>query len=450
MKELNEIDTNDNSTLDSLIEGFQLISFDWRYLYVNSSFVEQSKMNTKKDLLGFTMMEKFPGIEKTEWFKDVRECMTSRISKTIDIEYSFPDNSKGYFELRIEPVPKGIFILSMDITERKKSEASFRESEEKYRLFFEHNLDAIFLTAPDGSILNANPEAIRLFGYSLEELRQKGRGAIVDVNDPKLHSALLERKKTGKFRGELILIRKDGIKLLCEISTVIYKNSDGLDRTHMIIKDITEKKKSEEKLKESSERFKYATLASNEIIYDWDIINNTLWWNDSYYKLIGVENENKLLGLDSWTKFIHPEDHDQLFKSVTDFLEGKEGHWNGEYRFIGKNNDIHYFSDRGFLIRDDLGKPLRMIGAATDISSWKENIKNLEEILFSLSHKVRQPVANILGISNLLENELIDTNELKKIANHMRESANSLDKFTKELNNHVWSSKQKVENKNWA
>jgi PAS domain-containing protein len=327
MKDINEIDSNDNSTLDSLIEGFQLIGFDWRYLYVNKSVVDHSKLKTKKDLLGFTMMEKFPGIDNTEMFKVLQECMNSRISKIIENKFTFPDGSVGWFELRIEPVPKGIFILSINITERKRIKAD--------------------------------------------------------------------------------LLR-------------------------------------------SLEIFNFATLASNEIIYDWHINDNKIWWNDSYYKLICVENENKQLTLDSWTKFIHPEDHDQLLKSVTDFIEGKEDYWNGEYRFIGKNNDIHYLSDRGYLIRDDMGKPLRMIGAITDISSWKENIKNLEDILFSISHKVRQPVANILGISNLLNNELIDINRLKEIANHMRESADSLDKFIKELNDHVWSSKQKVENKNWA
>lgn len=328
MKVLNDIDRSDNSTFDNLIEGFQLIGFDWRYLYVNKSAVKQSKLNTEKDLLGFTMMEIFPGIEMTELFKVLQECMKTKVPKTMENEFTFLDNSKGWFELRIEPVAKGIFILSMDITEGKKSEAKLRDSEEKYRLFFEHNLDAIFLTAPNGSILDANPEAIRLFGYSIEELRQKGREAIVDVNDPKLHSALLERKKTGKFKGELTFIRKDGIKILCEISTVIYKNNDGLERTHMVIRDITEKKKTEEKL--------------------------------------------------------------------------------------------------------------------------KQNLQQLEEILFSISHKVRQPVANILGFSNLLDEELITEKDLNKIIGYMKVSALNLDKFVHELTVLISDAKFKTENKNWA
>lgn len=112
----------DENPLDNLIEGFQIISFDWRYVYVNKTVIKQGKHLSKDDLLGYTMMEKYPGIEKSELYKVMQECMLKRISKNIENEFTFPDNSIGWFELRIHPVPKGIGILSMDISERKRSE----------------------------------------------------------------------------------------------------------------------------------------------------------------------------------------------------------------------------------------------------------------------------------------------------------------------------------------
>lgn len=120
-KEFNH-QTSDESAFDDLMEGFQLISKDWRYLYVNTAIVVQSKCKTKEDLLGFTMMEKFPGIENTEMFVTLRECMEKRIARNLENEFKFPDGSTGWFELRIQPVHQGVFILSMDITERKKVE----------------------------------------------------------------------------------------------------------------------------------------------------------------------------------------------------------------------------------------------------------------------------------------------------------------------------------------
>jgi PAS domain S-box-containing protein len=109
------------TTLDNLIEGFQLIGFDWRYLYVNDAVVKHSKFK-KEELLGYTMMEKYPGIEKTPLFDLLRICMHERSSDYFENEFTYPDNSKGWFELRIQPVAEGLFILSIDITERKKAE----------------------------------------------------------------------------------------------------------------------------------------------------------------------------------------------------------------------------------------------------------------------------------------------------------------------------------------
>jgi len=99
-----------------------LISFDWRYLYVNKAALKQSKFTSKKDLIGFTMMEKYPGIDNAEMFQVLKTCMEERVSKEMENEFVFPDNTKGWFELRIRPVPEGIFILSVEITERKKAE----------------------------------------------------------------------------------------------------------------------------------------------------------------------------------------------------------------------------------------------------------------------------------------------------------------------------------------
>ncbi|MBS1510962.1 MAG: PAS domain S-box protein [Bacteroidetes bacterium] len=111
------------NTLDHMLEGAQIIGFDWRYKYINDAASQQGKSN-KEDLLGYTMMEKYPGIENTELFSIFRKCMKEKISRHIENEFKFPDGSSGWFELSIQPVPEGIFILSMDVTERKLAEES--------------------------------------------------------------------------------------------------------------------------------------------------------------------------------------------------------------------------------------------------------------------------------------------------------------------------------------
>lgn len=111
----------DSYILDALHEGFQVINFDWRYLYVNESVAKQGK-SSKDDLLGHIMMDKYPGIENTEMFQTLKKCMECRTSDRILNEFTYPDGSRGWFELRIEPIPDGIFILSLDVTDLKKRE----------------------------------------------------------------------------------------------------------------------------------------------------------------------------------------------------------------------------------------------------------------------------------------------------------------------------------------
>ncbi len=118
---LEDPQTRYGSAMDHILEGCQIISRDFHYLYVNDTVAKQGK--TKKDkLIGRTMMECYPGIEKTPLFKKIKDCILNKNVQLFENEFTFPDKSLGWFELRIEPLPEGCIILSMDITERKKAE----------------------------------------------------------------------------------------------------------------------------------------------------------------------------------------------------------------------------------------------------------------------------------------------------------------------------------------
>jgi PAS domain S-box-containing protein len=121
------------STLNHLLEGFQLISFQWQYLYVNDAAVKQSKVS-REQLVGRTMMEVYPGIENSDMFQSVKRCMEQRTNTQIESVFNYPDKTQGWFDLHIQSVPEGVFILSIDITQRKRAEKDLEQMNEKLEM----------------------------------------------------------------------------------------------------------------------------------------------------------------------------------------------------------------------------------------------------------------------------------------------------------------------------
>lgn len=111
--------------LDSLLEGCQVLGFDWHYLYVNDAVVAQSR-RTREELLGRAITDVYPDIAQTAMFAELRRCMDERVSGRLENEFRYPNGSTAWFELRIEPVPEGLFVLSLDISARKHAETRTR------------------------------------------------------------------------------------------------------------------------------------------------------------------------------------------------------------------------------------------------------------------------------------------------------------------------------------
>jgi PAS domain S-box-containing protein len=107
--------------MDNLLEGCQIIGYDWRYLYHNR-MAEQQTRRPSGELMGRTMLEAFPGLESTSLFSALQRCMRDRAPKVLENEFAYPDGEKAWFQLAIQPVPEGLLIISLDITEHKRAD----------------------------------------------------------------------------------------------------------------------------------------------------------------------------------------------------------------------------------------------------------------------------------------------------------------------------------------
>ena len=129
------------------------------------------------------------------------------------------------------------------------------QTESTYGTLLDNALDAVFLANQEGAILYANPAACALFGYTLDEFRVLGRGAVVDPTDARLAEALERRRRTGRFFGILRMFRKDRSPLTVELSSAVFTDANGELRTSIFVRDITKHKHMEELLKKSEEKF---------------------------------------------------------------------------------------------------------------------------------------------------------------------------------------------------
>ena len=230
--------------IENMREGIQLVSYDWRYLLVNSSLIYQSKYSNEHELLGATMMEKYPGIENTQLFKVLQRCMNERESRILDNEFIYPDGSKAWMELSIQPAPEGLFILSMDITERKKAE------HEKNRLLhtLQKSLNEIYTFDQETLLLEyVNEGALRNLGYTEEELYQLTALDIKPDLNPLSFEKLVRPLISGakeKIVFETRHKRKDGSIYPAESHLQLIKQEDK-NSFLAIVLNITERKQAE-------------------------------------------------------------------------------------------------------------------------------------------------------------------------------------------------------------
>lgn len=117
------------STLDGILEGCQLIDFEWRYLYLNDAAAKHNR-RPNAELLGCRMPDAWPGIEASQVFRLLERCLLTRTPGHEEVEFNFADGSSGWFDVRVQPVPEGVFVLSIDISERKKAEHALLELNE--------------------------------------------------------------------------------------------------------------------------------------------------------------------------------------------------------------------------------------------------------------------------------------------------------------------------------
>ncbi|NVN90390.1 MAG: PAS domain S-box protein [Desulfuromonadales bacterium] len=244
--------------LDTMLEGFQIIDYDWRYVYVNETAARQGHFS-KEALTGHSMMEMFPGIDTTDMFRTLRTCMESRVPSRMENKFIYPNDDIAWFELSIQPSEEGIFILSTDVTEHMRAEEALRESEEKFRVLAETSPTAIIVYQGEHFVY-VNPSAVRLFGYSETELLEMNfwEWAHPDHREMIINNGMARQR--GEYvadQYELRFIKKNGEEgwVIVSAGSIEYQGKPAGIATFV---DITEPKRAEARI--------HAALAEKDVL----------------------------------------------------------------------------------------------------------------------------------------------------------------------------------------
>ncbi|MBW8687385.1 PAS domain S-box protein [Chitinophaga sp. B61] len=219
-------------------------------------------------------------------------------------------------------------------------------------------------------ILAANAAACKSYGYSADEFCALTIDVIaaegdITESDDNIYKHIIRT-------GEVILV---------EVSSAPMPSWH--EHAHVISAvDVTQREKAKEterQLRLSNERFNYASRASNEAIYDWDINIDHIYWADGFCRVFGYSLAGRKYPLTSWKKMVHPEDVTTVRESLRRTLKDCRSHyWNAHYRFMHALGRYLYVEETGYIIRDNNGNAIRMIGALRDITAQHEAAAALE------------------------------------------------------------------------
>ncbi len=305
-------------------------------------------------------------------------------------------------------------MIVTDITERKRILAKLRQSEDRYRNFFQTSRDCIFMTTVDGQLNDFNDAALETLGYGLnqrQELLEKNVGELyASPEEREAHVALVAAMGFSK-EYPVDLRKQDGTILHTLITTVARRDSSGnVVGFQGTVRDVTDQRKAEKALRESEEKYRLIVENSRDIVFSINAEGEFAYLAPSTEKVLGYKL-GELIGR-SYQSIIHPEDLPVVGKAIRRNLEEGCTMRGAEYRVRHASGEWRWHEGHGNAVRDDEGNFMCFTGLARDIT----DVKRAEEERESLRMQLLQ-VQKMEAIGTLTGGIAHDFNNLLTIIN---------------------------------
>lgn len=277
----------------------------------------------------------------------------------------------------------GLVGISHDITRRKKDEEETRQNAEKYRAIFNSFLDLYYRSDVHGHILELSPSVKKLSGYDPEELIGKTVDMVyADIESRNKMVKLLQQKGVvNDF--ENLLIHKDGRHIPVSITShLIFDDAGKPSYIEGTIRDITERKRAEQIVKESEERWQFALEGSGDGVWDWNITTNKVFYSRQWKLMLGFEENEISNSIDEWEDRIHPDDRKKVTTDLHRHFNLKDTFFINEHRVRCKDESYKWILARGKVINQTSGaESERVLGTFTDITNRKHSEEKLNKLV---------------------------------------------------------------------
>lgn len=376
------------------------------YLGCNQPFALDGGASSPEELIGKDDYQMGWREQADLYRNDDFQVMRSGVPKlNYEEPQTTPDGQRIW--LRTSKVPlldpnggiRGILGTYEDITERKLTEEALQESEEKFRTIVENALAGIFTVGNDYCFVYANDELSKILGYSIDELIGLDFRKILSGDSRDLVADRYIRRRRGEEvpnRYELTIFRKDGGIRNVEMTVTLVTDKAGNLKTMGQLIDITERKKTEEALRQSEERLQQAIRVANIGLFDHDHLTDTMFISSEFQNIFGWENM-QTVSFPILAERIYPEDMERVGEALQRAHAPEDsGFYSLEHRIFGRDDVVRWISIRSQSYFEGEGETrhlVRTIGAVLDITESRKTQEALRESEFVLRRS--QSVAQI-------------------------------------------------------
>ncbi|ACK84169.1 PAS/PAC sensor hybrid histidine kinase [Methylorubrum extorquens CM4] len=373
---------------------------------VNEAFLSMTGFS-RDEAIGKTWQELTPAEFWPASEQAVEQVLTVGEAVPYEKQYYRQDGSRWWGLFAPRKVEDGVIEFVLDVTERKEAEERLREREQRLQLILDSATDYAILTLdPERRVTSWSPGAARTFGYEAEEILGKS-GDLLFTPEDRQAGVPEEEAATARQNGHAPDVRwhqrKDGGRVFVSGSNNVLRDPSGTEIGFLkVARDETERRRAEEEVRETEERYRLASQATNDAIWDWKLATDHIRWNEAVETLFGYRGEEVEPSGAWWKAKIHHDDRARVVAGITAAIEGESDTWTTEYRFERRDGTYADILDRGTVLRDRCGRAVRMVGAMHDLTPHKKAEAMLRQLNETLEHRVVQEVASRLKTEDAL------------------------------------------------